>query len=114
MIWNRIGAILAQQTQNVEDPTGQMIKMLLMFAVFGVMMWVLMIRPQQKKAKEHETLMATLKAGDWVVTSGGILGVVVAVKDRTVSLRSADTKIEVLKSAVSAYDNSGAAKDSSK
>ena len=74
--------------------------MLLTLGFFMVVMWLLMIRPQQKKAKEHAALLATLKAGDKVVTSGGIMGVVVSVKDRTVALRSADTKIEVVKSAV--------------
>ena len=74
--------------------------MLLTLGFFMVVMWLLMIRPQQKKAKEHAALLKTLKSGDKVVTSGGIMGVVVSVKDRTVALRSADTKMEVLKSAV--------------
>jgi preprotein translocase subunit YajC len=60
-----------------------------------------MIRPQSKKAKELAAKMNTLKPGDKIVTSSGIVGTVVAVKDRTVSMRSADTKLEVLKSAVS-------------
>jgi len=77
-----------------------MLSMLLTLGFFMVVMWLLMIRPQQKKAKEHAALLKTLKSGDKVVTSGGIMGVVVSVKDRTVALRSADTKIEVLKSAV--------------
>jgi preprotein translocase subunit YajC len=63
-------------------------------------MYFVMIRPQQKKAKEHEALLKALKVGDKVVTSGGILAVVVSVKDKSVSVRSADTKLEVLKSAV--------------
>jgi len=46
-------------------------------------------------------LLKTLKPGDKVVTSGGVLGVVISVKDRAVSIRSAEAKIEVLKSAVS-------------
>jgi preprotein translocase subunit YajC len=82
------------------NQTGQLLSMLLTLGFFMVVMWLLMIRPQQKKAKEHAALLKTLKAGDKVVTSGGLLGVVVSVKDRTVALRSADTKIEVLKSAV--------------
>jgi preprotein translocase subunit YajC len=67
---------------------------------FFVVMYFLMIRPQQKKAKEHAKLLKSLKAGDKVVTNGGILAVVVTVKERTVTIRSADTKLEVLKSAV--------------
>ncbi|MHB8524378.1 MAG: preprotein translocase subunit YajC, partial [Limisphaerales bacterium] len=57
--------------------------------------------PQQRKAKEHTQLLKSLKAGDKVVTSGGVLGVVITVKDRSVSIRSADAKLEVLKSSVS-------------
>jgi preprotein translocase subunit YajC len=93
---------MAQPAGPGEKPnqTGQMLSMLLTLGFFMVVMWLLMIRPQQKKAKEHASLLKTLKAGDKVVTSGGVMGVVVSVKDRTVALRSADTKIEVLKSAV--------------
>ena len=66
-----------------------------------VIIYMIMIRPQQKKAKQHAELLKTLKPGDKVVTSGGILGVIVSVKEKSVSLRSSDTKLEVLKSAVS-------------
>ena len=58
------------------------------------------IRPQQKKAKEHNTLMKTIRSGDKIVTSSGIVGIVVSVKEKTVAIRSADTKLEILKSAV--------------
>jgi preprotein translocase subunit YajC len=87
--------------QTGANQTGEFIKFIMMILVFGVMMWLLMIRPQQKRAKEHATLLKALKAGDKVVTSSGIVGVVVSVKEKTVTLRTADTKIEVLKSAVS-------------
>ncbi len=101
---------LAQQPAPGEKPnqTGQLLSMLLTLGFFMVVMWLLMIRPQQKKAKEHATLLKALKAGDKVVTSGGIMGVVVSVKERTVSLRSADTKLEVLKSAVTEIVESAA------
>jgi preprotein translocase subunit YajC len=66
-----------------------------------VVFYFILIRPQQKKAREHTDLLKTLKPGDKVVTSGGVLGVIVSVKEKSVSLRSADTKLEVLKSAVS-------------
>ena len=64
-----------------------------------VMFW--MSRSQSKKAREHTELLKTLKSGDKVVTSGGILGVVITVKDKSVTVRSGDTKFELLKSAVS-------------
>jgi preprotein translocase subunit YajC len=82
------------------NPTAQMLQMLGTFAILGVMFYFVLIRPQQKKAKEHAELLKALRPGDKVVTSGGILGVVVSVKEKSVSLRSADAKMEVLKSAV--------------
>jgi preprotein translocase subunit YajC len=45
-------------------------------------------------------MVKTLKPGDKVLTSGGVLGVVVSVKERSVSIRSAETKLEIVKSAV--------------
>ena len=83
------------------DPTGQMVYTLGMFVILGLMFYFVMIRPQQKKARDHANLLKALKPGDKVVTGGGILGVVVSVKEKSVSIRSADTKLEVLKSAVS-------------
>lgn len=92
------------------DPRAQMMVQLGMFAVLGVMFYMMLIRPQQKKAREHATLLTTLKAGDRVFTNGGIVGTVVSVKDKTVSLRSADTKLEILKSSVNEIvERSGAA-----
>lgn len=67
----------------------------------GVMMYFLMFRPQQKKAREHAELLKTIKNGDKVVTSAGILGTIIGIKDKSVSIRSADTKLEVLKSSIS-------------
>jgi len=52
-------------------------------------------------------MMKTLKPGDKVTTSGGIIGTVVSVKDKSVSIRSVDTKFEVLKSAVSEITERG-------
>jgi len=90
--------LLAQQS--AQDPKAGMIQMLGMIAIMGFMFYFALWRPQQKKAKEHEALVKALKAGDKVVTSSGICGVIVSVKDKTASLRSADSKLEVLKSAI--------------
>jgi preprotein translocase subunit YajC len=99
--------LFAQAQQMAPNPTGEMIKMVGMIALFGVMMYFLMIRPQQKKARDHDTMMKGLRAGDKVVTTSGILGVVLSIKDKTVSLRSADTKLEVLKSAIAEVTERG-------
>lgn len=49
--------------------------------VIGVLFWFLLIRPQQKRAKEHAALLAALKKGDEVVTTGGMLARVVKVDE---------------------------------
>ena len=51
--------------------------LLIMFAIF----YLLLIRPQQKRAKQHKELIESLKSGDQVITAGGIHGKVVAVQD---------------------------------
>ena len=65
-----------------------------------VMMYFLMLRPQQQQRARHAQLLKNLKSGDRVVTASGIVGVVITVKDRTLSLRSADAKMEVTKASV--------------
>jgi preprotein translocase subunit YajC len=78
------------------SPLNMMVPMILIFAV----MYFLMIRPQQQRAKQQKKLLEGLKSGDKVVTAAGIVGVVITVKDNTVSLRSADAKFEITKSSV--------------
>ncbi len=70
------------------------------FALMGVMLYVLFIRPQSKKAKEQASILKTMKPGDKVATASGIMGIVVSVKEKSVAIRSADSKLEVLKSAI--------------
>ena len=82
------------------DPRAQMMQTFGMLFFMIVLMYLLMFRPQQKKAKQHAAMMQNLKAGDKVLTTSGILGVVISIKDKSVSLRSADTKLEVLKSSI--------------
>ncbi len=71
--------------------------MVLIFVIF----YFMLIRPQQKRAREHEALIKSVKSGDKVIAAGGILGVVTNVKDTTVVLKVADNvKIEVQKSSI--------------
>ncbi|MHC1698161.1 MAG: preprotein translocase subunit YajC [Geobacteraceae bacterium] len=61
------------------------IPLIFMFAIF----YFLLIRPQQKKAKEHKALLETLKKGDQVVTAGGIHGKVTAIDDGVIVMEIA-------------------------
>ena len=63
----------------------QFIPLVLMFAIF----YFLLIRPQQKKAKEHKALLSALKKGDNVITASGVFGKVMSVEDGVVSLEIA-------------------------
>ena len=61
------------------------IPLVLVFAIF----WFLVIRPQQKRAKEHRNIVENLKKGDEVTTDGGIYGTIVKVADASVTLEIA-------------------------
>lgn len=68
-----------------------------------VIMYVLMIRPQAKKQKEHREMLQKLEKGDRIMTSGGILGTIAGVKDNegTLIVKVADNvKLEVSRTAV--------------
>jgi preprotein translocase subunit YajC len=92
--------MLAQQPGTAPDPKAQMIQMVTMLALMGVVFYFLLIRPQQKKAKQLTAMLKAIKPGDKIVTTGGIIGVVITVKEKSISIRSADAKLEITKGAV--------------
>jgi preprotein translocase subunit YajC len=65
---------------------GAFIPLILIFVIF----YFLLIRPQQKKAKEHQQFLANLKKGDAVITSGGLYGTITGMTDTVVTLEIAD------------------------
>jgi preprotein translocase subunit YajC len=85
---------------------------LLMMVVFIAIFYFLLIRPQQKKAKDHQAMVAKLSVGDEVVTSGGILGRVTDVGDTFVTLEIADSvRIKVQKGQVTSLMPKGTLKN---
>ncbi|MBT3841133.1 MAG: preprotein translocase subunit YajC [Verrucomicrobia bacterium] len=89
--------LLAQgQPQPQGSPMEMFVPMILMVVIF----YFLLIRPQQKKAKEHTKMVDALKSGASVVTRGGVIGTVQSVKDTTVTVRSLESKFEVEKHAI--------------
>jgi len=77
----------------------QMIPLIFMFAIF----YFLLIRPQQKKAKEHKALLEAIKKGDNVITAGGVHGKVSGVEDSIVTLEIATgVNIKITKSYIAA------------
>lgn len=82
--------------------------LLLMLPVF----YFLMIRPQQKRMKEHKTMVGALKKGDEVVTNGGLGGTVTNVGDAYLSMRIAENvEVNVQKQAIAALLPSGTLKN---
>jgi preprotein translocase subunit YajC len=74
-----------------------LIMLVVMFAIF----YFLLIRPQQKRAKQHKQLLEALKIGDQVVTAGGIHGKVAALQDTVVTLEIATgVKVKISRSSI--------------
>jgi preprotein translocase subunit YajC len=69
---------------------GSPMSMMIFMGIFIVIFYFLLIRPQQKKAKEHQAMLAKIAAGDEVVTAGGILGKVVETGDQFLTIEIAD------------------------
>jgi preprotein translocase subunit YajC len=86
---------------------------ILMMVVFIGIFYFLLIRPQQKKAKEHQSMVTRLAAGDEVVTGGGLLGKIVEVGDAFVTLEIADgVRVKVQKFQVTSMMPKGTLKSS--
>jgi len=79
--------------------------------VFVAVFYFLLIRPQQKKAKEHQNMLTKLASGDEVVTTGGLLGKVTEVGDTFVTIEVAEgVRVKVQKFQVSALMPKGTLK----
>lgn len=92
------GLVLLQAAAN---PTGQMVSTLVTFGLVFVVFYFLIIRPQNKKQKDMQKMIAGVKKGDKIVTIGGVHGTVYSVKENTVVVKvDDDCRIEFSKSAV--------------
>jgi preprotein translocase subunit YajC len=77
----------------------QFLPLIIIFFIF----YFLLIRPQQKKMREHQSMLDALRKGDSVVTGGGIIGTVVKVEDADVTVEIADgVKVRVQKGTIGA------------
>ena len=76
--------------------------MLLPILLFIPLLYLLMIRPQQKKQKQWQQMLTGIKAGDRVTTAGGIRGIILSIKDDAIIIRVApdNLKLEVAKTAI--------------
>ncbi len=96
MLWTDIAHAMGAGPQGAEGASGgamlsNIIPFVLMFAVF----YFLLIRPQQKRAKEHRAMLSALKRGDKVVTSGGLHGTVVEAREDVLVIDLGQTQVTV-------------------
>jgi preprotein translocase subunit YajC len=85
--------------ESAPSPILQFLPLVFLFIIF----YFLLIRPQQKRQKEHADLLAKLEKNDEVITAGGVHATVISVGDKTVIIRIAENvKVEVEKSSITA------------
>lgn len=83
--------------QSAPSPWANVLLLVAMFAIF----YFLLIRPQQKRAKEHKVLVEGVKVGDQIITAGGIHGKVAAVQDDTIQVEVATgVKVKLSRSSI--------------
>ena len=75
---------------------------LLMIVGIFVLMYFLTIRPQQKRAKAHRELVASIKEGDEVMSAGGIVGVIADIDDQFVTIKTIDAQVRLQRSSITA------------
>ncbi|HVN95649.1 MAG TPA: preprotein translocase subunit YajC [Syntrophorhabdaceae bacterium] len=85
---------------------GQYMSIVLLVAIVGIF-YFLMIRPQQKRAKEHRSFLENLKKGDKIITSGGLYGTITGITDDAVTIEIAEkVRVKVDKNTVAALQRS--------
>ena len=95
--------LLMATPQGGSGGSGSLIGMILPFALMILVLYFLMIRPQQKRAKEHTRMLSELKKGDRVITTGGMYGTIFGFSDdenKIIIKVSDEVKMEFLKSAI--------------
>ncbi len=81
---------------------------LIQVGAFVAIFYFLLIRPQRQQQQKHKDLLAALQRGDQIVTSGGIIGEVVHLKENEVTIRSGEAKLVVMRSNIATILKSGA------
>jgi len=85
---------------------------LIMIGIFFAIMYFMIIRPQQKKQKEHKSMLESLSKGNEVVTNGGLIGKVTAIGDNLVEIKVAEnTVLRVQRHAISSVMPKGTMKN---
>lgn len=108
---NLIGITNAYATNGTGTTENSLMSMLPILIIFVAFFYFLIIRPQTKRAKEHQSLISNLKKDDEVITGGGLLGKITKIADNFVVIKvSENVEIPVQKSAVSSVMPKGTIK----
>ncbi len=100
--------ILAMAPQGQQDGGSGLFSTLIMFGLIIAIFYFMILRPQQKRQKERQKLLDTIKKGDKVVTAGGVHGTIVGVEDKTLLVQVADNvKLKVERSSISVVNKVG-------
>lgn len=98
----KFSLFLAQAQPAAPSGASMLMQMLPLVLMFGAM-YFLLIAPQRKKQKEHEKMLNALKAGDEIITTGGVYGTITSVKDDRFTIRVGEgQKLEIAKGFVHA------------
>jgi len=94
--------LIAMAPQSGDGGGGGMISTIIMFGAIFLIFYFMIIRPQQKRSKERDKMLANIQKGDKVITSGGVHGIIAGIDEKTVLLDVGDkVKLKVERSAVS-------------
>jgi preprotein translocase subunit YajC len=74
--------------------------MIIYIVSFGLIAWLLLIRPQRKMQQQHQQMLGALKRGDEVMTEGGIVGSVVHLTDDRVTIKTGETRVVVARAKI--------------
>ncbi len=93
--------ILIAMAPQGEGGGGSLISTIIMFGAIFAIFYFMIIRPQQKRAKEREKLLSNIEKGDKIITSGGVHGTIVGLEDKTALIEIAtNVKIKIERSAI--------------
>ena len=93
--------LLFAMGQGDEGGSGSLVSTLIMFGAIFLIFYFMIIRPQQKKAKERNKLLSNLEKGDKIITSGGVHGIIAGLDEKTALLQVSDNlKMKVERSAI--------------
>ncbi|MDA3861961.1 MAG: preprotein translocase subunit YajC [Melioribacteraceae bacterium] len=100
--------LLAMSPSGGDAGGGSMVSTLIMFGAIFAIFYFMIIRPQQKKAKERESLLSALKKGDKIITNGGMHGSIAGLDEKTCLIDFGNNvKIKFDRSAISVVETAG-------